>query len=140
MSDKFNEAFGLPDDEPESNKALDVFHPPVENSEEDFQYARQNLYTTIELASKALDELASFAAKAQNARTYEVLANLVRTTIDANKDLLELQKKRKDLQKDGGTGSSSGPQTINNNLFMTTAEFQKYLENQEKNKNERNRK
>jgi hypothetical protein len=43
---------------------------------------------------------------------------------DANKDLLELAKKRKDLEKvDNG-----GPQTVNNNLYLgSTADLLKLL-------------
>lgn len=130
MSDKFNEAFGLPDDEPKKT-AIEVFQPPVENSEEDFQYARSNLYSAIEVSANALDDLAGLAKKAQNARVYEVLANLIRTTIDANKDLLNLQKTRKELQS-GGIPGSEGPQTVNNNLFMTTAALQAMIAQQKK--------
>jgi D-mannonate dehydratase len=129
MSDPFNEAFGLPE---EPKKTLEVIKPPVENSEEDFQYARQNLYQTIELAAHSLDALSQLAEKAQNARLYEVLANLTRTVVDANKELLDLQKKRKDLQQGGLLGSQAGSHTVNNNLFMTTAEFQHWIEAQQK--------
>jgi len=129
MSDKFNEAFGLPDSEPEK-KQLDVFRPPQENSEEDFKYARQNIYDTMAHVQLALDDLAKFAKSAQSARVYEVLANMIKTSLEASKDLLELQKKRHELQKNGGAPGE--PSTINNNLFLTTAEFQRLLEEHKK--------
>ena len=52
----------------------------------------------------------------------EVLSTLLKTMTEANKDLVELQKKKTELQ------TSSSPQTINNNLFVgSTAELQKIL-------------
>ena len=52
------------------------------------------------------------------------IATLVKAVADANKDLLELAKKRKDLEKvDNG-----GPQTVNNNLYLgSTADLLKLL-------------
>jgi hypothetical protein len=59
----------------------------------------------------------------QHPRSYEVVATLVKAVSDANKDLLELQKRHKDLTVD-----NSAPSTINNNLFVgSTAELQKLL-------------
>ena len=134
MADKFNEAFGLPEEEP-PKKALDLFRPPQENAEEDFKYARQNIYTTMETTIAALDDLSKLAKSAQSARVYEVLANMIKTSLEASKDLLELQKKRHELAKEGHKGMPGESQTINNNLYLTTAEFQKMIE-QHKNKND----
>ncbi len=122
MADKLDEALGLPDDEP-SKFQLTVL--PQESVEEDFKFARSKMYSTIEVASTALDELKALAKTSQNARAYEVLANLARSIIDANKDLVALQATKRKILEEPGTG---GPHTINNNLFMTTAEFQAHMD------------
>lgn len=129
MSDKFNEAFGLPE---EPKKALEVFKPPQECPEEDFKYARSNVYMTTEILHRALEDLAKFAKSAQSAKAYEVLANMINTSLNASKTLMDIQKKRKDLQKEGPIGPSEGPQVVNNNLYMTTAQFQEYFEQTKK--------
>ena len=54
----------------------------------DYEYARQNIYGVIETGANALDQLAQIAAQTQHPRAFEVLANLVKTMVDANKDLL----------------------------------------------------
>jgi hypothetical protein len=46
--------------------------------------------------------------------------------VDANKDLLDLAKKQKELQAKDDDG---GPKTINNNLILTSAELLKMIKN-----------
>tara|TARA_B100001093_G_C26802579_1_gene1004088 strand:+ start:1062 stop:1460 length:399 start_codon:yes stop_codon:yes gene_type:complete len=92
------------------------------SSADDFQYARENLYGIIERGQDALNGIVELAQQSQHPRTYEVAAILVRALSDANKDLLELQKRKKDL--DG----IKGPKTINNNLFVgSTNDLQKLI-------------
>ena len=60
----------------------------------------------------------------QHPRSYEVVATLVKAVADANKDLLELSKKRKELEKE----DNGGPKTVNNNLYLgSTADLLKLL-------------
>ena len=92
------------------------------SSDDDFQYARENLYGIIERGQDALNGIVELAQQSQHPRTYEVAAVLVRALSDANKDLLELQKRKKDLDE------IKGPKTINNNLFVgSTNDLQKLI-------------
>jgi hypothetical protein len=71
----------------------------------------------------ALDEIMSVASQSQQPRAYEVVATMVKTLSDSGKDLLELSKRKQDLQQDKG-----GPSTVNNNLFVgSTSELLKML-------------
>jgi len=93
---------------------------------DDFEYARGNIIAAIEKGQEALSGVLDVATMSQHPRAYEVVATLLKTVSDANKDLLELQKRKKDL-----TGESSQPQTINNNLFVgSTAELQQLIKKQ----------
>lgn len=93
--------------------------------DDDFEYARANIVTAIEKGQEALGDMLDVAARSQHPRGYEVVATLVKTISDANKDLLELSKRKKDLLKDD---SNKGPSTVNNNLFVgSTAELLKML-------------
>jgi len=95
----------------------------VESRDNDFEYARGNLYNIIERGTDALEGILELAQQSQHPRSYEVAAQLVRTLADTNKDLLELQKRHKEL-----TGEDKSPKTINNNLFVgSTAELQKMI-------------
>ena len=95
-----------------------------DNIVDDYEYARGNMIAVIEKGQEALSGILDVAGLSQHPRSYEVVAPLVKAVADANKDLLELAKKRKDLEKvDNG-----GPQTVNNNLYLgSTADLLKLL-------------
>lgn len=93
---------------------------------DDFEYARGNLIAAIEKGQEALSGILDVAGMSQNPRSYEVVATLLKTVADANKDLLELQKRKMDL-----TGIGPAPTTVNNNLFVgSTAELQQLIKKQ----------
>jgi hypothetical protein len=93
---------------------------------DDFEYARGNMIAAIEKGQEALNGVLEVAGMSQHPRAYEVAATLVKTLADANKDLLELQKRKKDL-----TGIGPNPTTVNNNLFVgSTAELQQLIKKQ----------
>ena len=50
----------------------------------DYEYARGNLYQVIENGAAALNDLLQVAQQGQHPRAYEVVATLVRTLSDAN--------------------------------------------------------
>lgn len=95
-----------------------------DNIVDDFEYARGNMIAVIEKGQEALSGILDVASMSQHPRSYEVVATLVKAVADANKDLLELSKKRKDLEK----VEHGGPQTVNNNLYLgSTADLLKLL-------------
>ena len=127
MSTKFEknmeDIFELPE-KIEQTKEL----KPVDNSDEtvdnDFKYARENLYNIIERGSDALNNLVDVANQSQHPRAFEVVGQLVKTLSDTNKDLLELQKKVKVIKKD----IPDQPQNVTNALFVgNTSELQKMI-------------
>jgi len=127
MSTKFEknmeDIFDLPE-KIEQTKDL----KPVDNKDEtvdnDFKYARENLYNIIERGSDALNTLVDVANQSQHPRAFEVVGQLVKTLSDTNKDLLELQKKVKVIKKD----IPDQPQNVTNALFVgNTSELQKMI-------------
>ena len=57
-------------------------------------------------------------------RIIDSVSQLVKTLSDTNKDLLELQRKIKVINKD----IQEGPKTVNNSLYVgNTAELQKFI-------------
>ena len=99
MSTKFEknmeDIFNLPEKIEDVNNKNEI--KPVDNNNEtvdnDFKYARENLYNIIERGSDALNTLVDVANQSQHPRAFEVVGQLVKTLSDTNKDLLELQKK-----------------------------------------------
>ena len=94
-----------------------------DDSDSDFQYARENLYNLIERGQDGLDELLEIAKASQHPRAFEVVGQLVDKLTTTNKELLNLHKSKKDIKTEKG-----GPTSVNNNLFVgSTAELQKML-------------
>lgn len=92
---------------------------------DDYYYARENLKEIIANAQQAIADLGSIASTSESPRAYEVLSTLMKTIVDANKDLLELQKKVKDLKKEE---EQSAPQSVTNAMFVgNTSELMKLI-------------
>ena len=92
--------------------------------DDDAEFARKNLRNLIEKGSIAADNILHVAKESEHPRAYEVIATLIKSVSEANKDLLELQKRKKDLIQD------TTPQNVTNNLFIgSTAELQKLIKN-----------
>ena len=130
MSTKFEKnmeaIFNLPEKIEDVNNKNEI--KPVDNIDEtvdnDFKYARENLYNIIERGSDALNTLVDVANQSQHPRAFEVVGQLVKTLSDTNKDLLELQKKVKVIKKD----IPDQPQNVTNALFVgNTSELQKMI-------------
>jgi hypothetical protein len=63
----------------------------------DAEFARTNMRSLIDNGNRALTELASVANQSESPRAYEVLATMMKNLAEMNKDLLELQKRKKEL-------------------------------------------
>jgi len=81
--------------------------------EDDAEYARQNLRDLIEKGSEAADHIISVAKQSDHPRAFEVAANMLKNLADMNKDLLEIQKRKQDLQ----------PKVTQNNINVDKAVF-----------------
>ena len=104
------------------------------NAIADYKEARQNIRTLIETGNEILDDIAIIAKQGQQPRAYEVAANMMKTLLEANKDLLSLNKTFQNIeQKEPEDKAFVKNTTItNNNLHLTTAEMQEMLENKSK--------
>jgi hypothetical protein len=65
--------------------------------ETDSNYARENIKALIDTGNKALNDLAYVANQSESPRAYEVLANMMKNLTEMNKDLLQLQKTKREL-------------------------------------------
>ena len=66
--------------------------------QDDANLARSNIKELIDKGGNAIDNLLMVAQQSEHPRAYEVAANFIKTLADLNKDLLEIQKKKQDLQ------------------------------------------
>ena len=127
INEKLSEIFDvepIPLEEPKtSTEIIEVkSQNPVET---DTELARENIKELISKGHQAVDELAVIARDSQHPRAYEVMATLIKNMSDLNKDLLQLQKQKKDLMV---TTEKNGEVNVNNALFVgSTAELMKLL-------------
>ena len=101
LNDKLSEALDI---EPIQ---FEIVEPVVQSTEvtlptddvvgEDTDFARKNIRSLIEKGTVAMDNLLLVANASEHPRAYEVAAGLIKNLADLNKDLLEIQKKKKDL-------------------------------------------
>ena len=130
-NDKIAETLDLTPVEP---KEIVEVKPADDKLENDFQYARENLYNIIERGTDALNGIVDLANQSQHPRSFEVVADLVRTLSTANKDLLDLQKKMKDIDEESTKTQNN---VTNNALFVgSTSELSKLLKQGILNNNE----
>ena len=99
----------------------------VEREENDFTYARENFYNVIEKGTEALENMLDVARASEHPRAYEVVSTLMKTLVDANKDLVKMGEERKKSKK-ADDNPEEGKAVTNNNLFVgSTSELQQML-------------
>ena len=71
------------------------------NIEEDltdaYQQSRENLQGIIDQGKEAMEEILNIAKAGQHPRAFEVYATLLKNTVDANKELLNIQKQMREM-------------------------------------------
>ena len=94
--------------------------PPPDDVEADIKKAREIHHDLLDTSKDALQNLLDFAKASESPRAYEVVSNLIKTTSEVAKTLVDLNSARKEE-----------PQTQNNtqnNIFVgSTAELQKLI-------------
>lgn len=66
--------------------------------DDDAEFARQNIRQLIQKGNDAMEGILNVAKASDHPRAYEVAANMLKSLTDMNKDLMEIQKRKKDLQ------------------------------------------
>lgn len=66
----------------------------------DYALARKTFRALIDKGNNAIEDLTDLAKQSESPRAYEVLSTLMKTVADTTKDLYDLQKKTKDLNKE----------------------------------------
>ena len=125
INEKLSEIFDV---EPIKIEAAKQEIVPIESDnsvETDTDFARKNIRELIQKGGNAIDDLLQVAKHSESPRAYEVAANLIKNLSDLNKDLLEVQKRKKDLVADKG---NSKDVNIDKAVFVgSTAELMKLI-------------
>ena len=111
----------------ETKEIVPLEKPIIMNDEvmDDYYYARENLKEIISSAQQSIADLSTIASTSESPRAYEVLSTMMKTIVDANKDLLELQKSVKKLKEED---KKDNPQNVTNALYVgSTGDLMKII-------------
>ena len=87
---------------------------------------RCNIKDVIDNSKVAIEGILKVASETDSPRAYEVVSQLLKTASEANKDLIDLHKQMKDLEKDDTI------KKVTNNAFFvgSTKELQEMIQKQ----------
>lgn len=105
------------------------------NLEEDltdaYQQSKENLQGIIEQGAQAMNEILQIAKEGQHPRAFEVYGTLLKNMVDANKELLNIQKQIRSMDTKKETNTTN----IDKAIFVgTTAELSALIKNGTKSK------
>jgi hypothetical protein len=88
------------------------------DSDEQFSEVQANIRSAADVGEMALQELAQIASASQHPRAFEVVSTMIGQIVNANKQLLEIEKLKLEIEKEKNGGQVEDPKVVNNNLFV----------------------
>jgi len=94
-----------------------------------YQQSRENLQGIIDQGTGALEEILEISKQSQNPRAFEVYGTLLKNMVEANKELLNIQKQMREMD---GKRKETNNTSIDKAIFVgSTSELSKLLKNKE---------
>jgi hypothetical protein len=104
----------------ELNNLLDI------DLKEDYEKTRDSIDSLIAKGTEAIDDMLAIARESEKARDFEVVGGMIKTVVEASKELLDIQKKMRDMT--GKRESASGTTNIKQAVFVgSTADLLKAM-------------
>ena len=135
MNDEIGKSLGLePLNDVVEGKVIERKVVPTDDKmDKDYEYARSNFYNVIESGTEALEQMLEVAKASEHPRAYEVVSTIMKTLVDANKDLVKMSTDKLKVEGESNPDSPKGI-TTNNNLFVgSTNELQQLLKDMKEN-------
>ena len=123
--DKLNKVLNISGElvKKEKNQSPDV-EVNTKDLTTEYEFSQEQYHTLLDKGNDALDELLAVAKESENPRAFEVVTQLLSGLTNTTKELLQLQKTKKEIEKE-----TKDPSTVNNSLFIgSTAELQELLD------------
>jgi uncharacterized protein YicC (UPF0701 family) len=90
-----------------------------------YQQSKENLQAIIDQGKEAMDEILQIAKVGQHPRAFEVYGTILKNMVDANKELLAIQKQMREMD---GTKKETTNTNIDKAIFVgSTSELSKLL-------------
>jgi len=110
----------------EKTDIVEIKETAVEDDKNsDYELVRTNLKDIIKTGQGAVEGILNVASEGESPRAYEVVSQLLKTVVDANKDLIDLHKQMRDLEDDETKNAKS---ITNNAIYVgSTKDLQKLV-------------
>jgi hypothetical protein len=100
------------------------------DADKDYTDVRRNLKCIIEKSQEAIEGIIELAQDSQQPRAYEVVAQLIQSSLEANNKLMDLHRRMKDIKKEEKGKTTN---VTNNSIYVgSTADLQKMIREQRK--------
>jgi uncharacterized protein YukE len=105
--------------------------PDVEEDLTDaYQQSKENIQSILDQGQEAMHEILEIAKAGQHPRAFEVYSGLLKNMVDANKELLNIQKQMREMDKKKEVTNT----TIDKAIFVgSTSELSKLLKGKDAN-------
>ena len=124
---------GINDSNTKKNTVLPVrYNEPdmAQDLTDAYQQSKENLQEIIDQGKDAMEELRQIASAGQHPRAFEVYGTLLKNMVDANKELLNIQKQMREMDEEKKKASSGT--NIDKAIFVgSTAELNKLIKGKE---------
>jgi hypothetical protein len=117
--------------EPVEKKDLVPVNPETLNDDlgDAYQQSKENLQELIDQGKEAMEEILQIAKVGQHPRAFEVYGTLLKNVVDANKELLAIQKQMREMS---GVKNKEQNTNIDKAIFIgSTAELNKLIKGKE---------
>jgi len=126
MEEIFDVTPSIKEELPVVKKETPLYNKP--DIEEDlgdaYQQSKENLQGIIDQGKEAMEEILNIAKAGQHPRAFEVYGTLLKNMVDANKELLNIQKQMREMDKKKEVNNT----TIDKAIFVgSTADLGKLL-------------
>ena len=120
------------DSKPEKLPAVIADEPDLKQDLKDaYDQTKENLQDLIDQGKDAMDEILQIAKAGQHPRAFEVYGTLLKNVVDANKELLTVQKQMREMD---GKKKEVNNTNIDKAVFVgSTADLAKMLKNESQN-------
>ena len=112
----------------DKNEMEKFFQTEEKNVDNDYKYSRDTYYELVEKGKQSLELMIEVARESEHPRAFEVLSGMIKNISDVNDRLMDLNKKKKDLDRKEEIKNIA--KTTNNLFVGSTAELQKLLKNE----------
>jgi uncharacterized FlgJ-related protein len=129
---KLNDILDIADDIIDIDEPLEIQQAQVVDTDttdltSDYDFSRDQYHNIIEKGNEALVELLAIAKEGEQPRAFEVATQLMNSLAATTKELLILQKTKKEVE-----GTSKLTKNENNLFIGSTSELQKLLDMKKK--------